>query len=244
MDVGVNGWRGTRDYCSDDSNYASEVAGWKAGLQVKVEAGHFPPSSFNYCSAGPSSWQGFPVALHCEAEETGRMHCKCTEATTADIFVTSSPNFDLQCKDQDPELCSLGLNKRPPRRAGDLKDISVTDREDFSPASEVVLSSLCKKCRESFRYLSRLQEHSKLHAVKSSYWCPICCKEFFSMANLRMHKLIRLSNQAYECPECDKGFVRKVDFWRHLQNVHEGRAPKSIEELVLECGVFGAAQPN
>ncbi|KAJ6657377.1 hypothetical protein lerEdw1_002544 [Lerista edwardsae] len=231
MDVEIN-WVSDDDICgigegnSDKSTCTNEWEGQKASLQLDIKENLSPPSIPNSSPAGPSDQQDLPVELHCEEEEAHSLNCQWRNSTTAGVFITSSANFDLQCEDEGSELRSLdharGVQGRPSKN-GDVSISDPFDEEELAPTSEVVLPYCCKKCGEMFHDLGMLQEHQQYHSsmAKHPYQCPICSKEFFRTANLRLHRLIHSSDKPYKCPECDKGFIHKVDFWRHLQNVHK-----------------------
>ncbi|XP_062973210.1 zinc finger protein 664-like [Elgaria multicarinata webbii] len=227
MDVEVN-WESdddTREDHSDDSNCISEWGGQKASLQLEVEKDYSLPPSSDCSPDGPSGRQELPMELHCEEEESRGICCQWSDSATAGVFVTSSTNFDLQCDDEDLELCSpehaKGYQGRMNKGHDDIITTDSFDEEDLVPLSGDISPYSCKECRETFHNHRRLQEHQEYHMAESSYQCPICSKEFFHMANLKMHKLIHASDRPYKCPECDKGFIHKVDLWRHLRNVHK-----------------------
>lgn len=243
MDVEIN-WVSDDDVCgigegnSDNSTCTKEWEGQKASLQLEVKENLSPPSILDSSPAGPSDRQELPVELHCEEEETHNLNCQWRNSTTAGVFITSSTNFDLQCEDEGLELRSQeharGVQGRP-RKNGDDPIPDPFDEEELALTSEVVLPYCCKKCGKMFHDLSMLQEHQQYHSsmAKHSYQCPICSKEFFRTANLRLHRLIHSSDKPYKCPECDKGFIHKVDFWRHLRNVHKVEHSKTLRNLSL-----------
>ncbi|XP_066481968.1 zinc finger protein 214-like [Tiliqua scincoides] len=195
--------------------------------------------------AGPSNQQELTVELHCE-EETRSMNSKWSDSATAGVLITSSTNFDLQCEDEDLELRSSEHTRGTRGRLSKDSNEAISDsfdEEELAPTSEVVLPYCCRKCGETFHDLGTLQEHQQYHSsmAKHSYQCPICSKEFFRTANLRLHRLIHSSDKPYKCPECDKGFIHKVDFWRHLQNVHKVERSKTLKNgsLVTEPSMHG-----
>ncbi|XP_074859516.1 uncharacterized protein LOC142018004 [Carettochelys insculpta] len=227
MEVEVN-WESSNDTSStdeehsDDSSHFSEQVRHKSCFQLEVDIENSQPSSTGRSPAGPSGREELPVELQCEDDETYETYYQMRGETTAGVFVTSYTNFDLQCEDEDLELCSSkvpqgGLSE-------DEKNIILIDafgEEDLTPISGRTLPSRCKKCGATFQDLGELQEHKQIHLREHSYHCPICGKEFFRAANLRMHKLIHSSDRPHKCPQCDKGFIRTADVWRHLRNVHK-----------------------
>ncbi|XP_061486567.1 zinc finger protein 16-like [Rhineura floridana] len=233
-------WEPDSDTCGareDHSNCISEWVSRKSSLQLEVEENYSLPPSPDCSFEGPSGRQDLPVELHCDEEESHDIYCQWNDSTTAGVFITSSTNFDLQCEDEDLEVRSSEHAKRAQEKISkDRDDITVTDSFDDEELVSVAGDTLpycCKECGEIFHNLSRLQEHQECHKAERSYWCPVCGKEFFRTANLRMHKLIHLSDRPYKCPECDKGFIHKVDFWRHLRNVHKIEHSKALKNRSL-----------
>lgn len=83
-----------------------------------------------------------------------------------------------------------------------------------------------KNCLSSFRKLSSLNEHKKLHEQEGSISCEICGKIFISKDQLRAHKKYH-QEPKYKCNECDEAFFEAILLRNHVASRH-GAARKTF----------------
>lgn len=74
----------------------------------------------------------------------------------------------------------------------------------------------CSKCGKSFRQQSNLDFHVKIHTGEKPFVCKTCGKRFRQKSNLNCHVKIHTGEKPYRCKECGKQFRQLANLNSHL----------------------------
>ncbi|XP_007560101.1 uncharacterized protein LOC103143479 [Poecilia formosa] len=89
----------------------------------------------------------------------------------------------------------------------------------------------CSFCLRSFRHISALTLHKRLHTGRKPYGCSVCAKSFSTLPELKLHSKLHRGPPATHCPICEETFRDKTELIRHLK-VHLAE----VEGLQTEPG--------
>ncbi|KAM4725844.1 uncharacterized protein FYW61_013908 [Anableps anableps] len=89
----------------------------------------------------------------------------------------------------------------------------------------------CSFCLRSFRHISALTLHKRLHTGRKPYGCSVCTKSFSKISQLKLHLKLHGELPATRCPCCEETFRDKAELIRHLK-VHL----MEVERLQTELG--------
>ncbi|XP_014852277.1 PREDICTED: uncharacterized protein LOC106923621 isoform X2 [Poecilia mexicana] len=89
----------------------------------------------------------------------------------------------------------------------------------------------CSFCLRSFRHISALTLHKRLHTARKPYGCSVCAKSFSTLPELKLHSKLHRGPPATHCPICEETFRDKTKLIRHLK-VHLAE----VEGLQTEPG--------
>ncbi|XP_054079530.1 tissue-resident T-cell transcription regulator protein ZNF683 [Rissa tridactyla] len=119
------------------------------------------------------------------------------------------PRGGMPCSVPQPEVPSHSVAKPPPPKLG--KDVGRSKYE-------------CSICAKSFRQLSNLKVHLRVHSGERPFHCPVCKKRFTQLAHLQKHRLVHTGEKPHQCPTCHKSFSSNSNLKTHLR-LHSGEKP-------------------
>lgn len=88
-----------------------------------------------------------------------------------------------------------------------------TDHSDRSGNCRCV----CSECGKSFKLISHLRRHMKVHATEKPHTCAVCFKSFMSRSSLKVHSIIHIGGRSHRCDICYNYFLNSRDLQQHAR---------------------------
>ncbi|XP_053181475.1 zinc finger protein 239-like [Scomber japonicus] len=92
----------------------------------------------------------------------------------------------------------------------------------YTETSKKVLD--CATCGKTFKYLSQLNVHERLHTGEKPYPCDTCGRRFTQQKVLKVHMRIHTGVKPYPCDTCGKSFSQVGSLKVHMR-IHTGEKP-------------------
>ncbi|CAG5874635.1 unnamed protein product [Menidia menidia] len=108
-----------------------------------------------------------------------------------------------------------------PGRADDSAGPSVPDTAAEPSADR---PHHCLECGKTFRLISSLKKHIRIHTGEKPYPCGVCGRRFRESGALKTHLRIHTGEKPYSCSECGNCF-RHLDGLRKHRRTHTGEKP-------------------
>ncbi|KAM4545264.1 uncharacterized protein PAE49_017905 isoform 2-T3 [Odontesthes bonariensis] len=106
-------------------------------------------------------------------------------------------------------------------RADDSAGPSAPDAAAEPPADR---PHHCLECGKTFRLISSLKKHIRIHTGEKPYPCGVCGRRFRESGALKTHLRIHTGEKPYSCSECGNCF-RHLDGLRKHRRTHTGEKP-------------------
>ncbi|CAN9501455.1 unnamed protein product [Ophioblennius macclurei] len=150
----------------------------------------------------------------------------------------SQRSFTHPLRHQRAALQQGGLDGQKPlaRTSGALRGDSVSPgrAEDAAGPSVPDVAAVtepsgdrphhCLECGKTFRLISSLKKHIRIHTGEKPYPCGVCGRRFRESGALKTHLRIHTGEKPYSCSECGNCF-RHLDGLRKHRRTHTGEKP-------------------
>ncbi|XP_076036296.1 uncharacterized protein LOC143022149 isoform X2 [Oratosquilla oratoria] len=97
----------------------------------------------------------------------------------------------------------------------------------------------CTLCKSSFRFMSQLKQHIRIHTGERPYICHICGAMFAQTSNLKKHCMCHTGEKPHQCHYCSRSFTQTSNLKVHLRT-HTGERPY----VCSSCGATFSQSSN
>ncbi|XP_057325163.1 zinc finger protein 561-like [Microplitis mediator] len=94
--------------------------------------------------------------------------------------------------------------------------------------SRVRKKFMCEQCAKSFRCLSHLERHKRIHTGQRPFICNICSMSFNQQEVLRKHQESHQGKKEFRCETCLQSFRYKISLKSHMLNFHSESDQSSV----------------
>ncbi|CAL9685628.1 unnamed protein product [Knipowitschia caucasica] len=107
---------------------------------------------------------------------------------------------------------------------GEAEDIAGPSGVGSAAGPSVDRPHHCIECGKTFRLVSSLKKHIRIHTGEKPYPCGVCGRRFRESGALKTHLRIHTGEKPYSCSECGTCF-RHLDGLRKHRRTHTGEKP-------------------
>ncbi|XP_061596807.1 zinc finger protein 316 [Cololabis saira] len=107
---------------------------------------------------------------------------------------------------------------------GRAEDSAGPSAPDTAPEASADRPHHCLECGKTFRLISSLKKHIRIHTGEKPYPCAVCGRRFRESGALKTHLRIHTGEKPYSCSECGNSF-RHLDGLRKHRRTHTGEKP-------------------
>ncbi|KAM4546427.1 uncharacterized protein V3H82_020220 [Fundulus diaphanus] len=123
--------------------------------------------------------------------------------------------------EQKPLARTFGAGRGSPGRAEESAGPSAPDN---AGEPSIDRPHHCLECGKTFRLISSLKKHIRIHTGEKPYPCAVCGRRFRESGALKTHLRIHTGEKPYSCSECGNCF-RHLDGLRKHRRTHTGEKP-------------------
>nr|XP_046173271.1 zinc finger protein 32-like [Oncorhynchus gorbuscha] len=199
-------------------------------VQVQVQSrlagegqGRGAPGVLAAVSRRPRMWVIWDISMwwsrrgHCAPGSYSLRHPKPTRPRTATGGPTQGGLAGQKVVLRSPG--TVGRDSISPGRAGETAGPSTSPGDPDADRPHH-----CLECGKTFRLISSLKKHIRIHTGEKPYPCGVCGRRFRESGALKTHLRIHTGEKPYSCSECPKIF-RHLDGLRKHQRTHTGDKP-------------------
>lgn len=125
---------------------------------------------------------------------------------------------------QKPLLRSSAAGRGGGVSPGRAEDSAGPSAPDLAGESSADRPHHCLECGKTFRLISSLKKHIRIHTGEKPYPCGVCGRRFRESGALKTHLRIHTGEKPYSCSECGNCF-RHLDGLRKHRRTHTGEKP-------------------
>ncbi|XP_043997064.1 zinc finger and BTB domain-containing protein 17 [Gambusia affinis] len=125
---------------------------------------------------------------------------------------------------QKPLSRTFGASRGDTVSPGRAEDPAGPSAPDTSGEPSADRPHHCLECGKTFRLISSLKKHIRIHTGEKPYPCAVCGRRFRESGALKTHLRIHTGEKPYSCSECGNCF-RHLDGLRKHRRTHTGEKP-------------------
>ncbi|XP_070785144.1 zinc finger protein 11-like [Enoplosus armatus] len=168
-----------------------------------------------------------PLPFNCSEHSYGSSMVSSKDSDESSVADGSSAAFSCpKCSFHHPEEAQV---QQHIDRAHSVQ--TEDDELSLQPLADEEGRFCCPDCEKTFKFLSLLKAHQRIHTGEQPFLCSQCGRRFSFKQSLERHKQTHKSGRKYECLICGEFFKSLV-----AQREHKSTHMENGEYLCSECG--------